>query len=248
MSEISKPPSWEFGVPFWIGYVVSSVGWFILAFGRHILDDNPGFWLNVLLVCIGLGVVAPFGGVLLQTAYNLFLALRQGQLRFRHIALVLAIAAACLLIGYLNYITQNQEMDVGTSKALDNSRFVCRCLMVEGYENYERTYQFYLKEVWRPDPDFPPEYYVSTNLYRGYLKTNHSSSEVVLYYDTELHWRGVAAINGMPRVPSLGNLPLERIKAYVQGQTRSKPHGAVNGSQRSRLETHRTSGAAGSRR
>lgn len=41
---------------------------------------------------------------------------------------------------------------------------------------------FYLKEVWRPDPDFPPEHYVGTNVYHSYLKTHQRSSEVVLCF------------------------------------------------------------------
>jgi hypothetical protein len=104
MSETSKSPGRSFGVPFWIGYLASSVGWFVLLAGRHLLGGNPAFWLDVLLVCIGFGAVAPFGGVVLQAAHDLFLAAWRGQLRFWHFALLLALIAAFLVAGYINYL------------------------------------------------------------------------------------------------------------------------------------------------
>jgi hypothetical protein len=103
MSETSKSPSREFGVPFWIGYVVSLVGCFVLMAGLDILDldDHLGFWVYV---CVAFGVVAPFGGVILQVAHHVFLAVGQGQLRFWHIALLLAIVLTCLVAGYIYYL------------------------------------------------------------------------------------------------------------------------------------------------
>jgi len=58
-------------VPFWIGYVVSLVGCFVLMAGLDILDldDHLGFWVYV---CVAFGVVAPFGGVILQVAHHVF--------------------------------------------------------------------------------------------------------------------------------------------------------------------------------
>jgi hypothetical protein len=104
MNETSISPGRSVGFAFWIGYVVSSVGWFILSAGLHILDDHPGFWLNVLSMCIAFGVVAPLAGLISQAAHDLLLAVWRGQLRFWYFALLLGIVVASLVAGYINYL------------------------------------------------------------------------------------------------------------------------------------------------
>lgn len=109
MNETSKSPGRSSGVRFWMGYAVASVGSFILVFGLRLLDDDPvdadpGFWLNALLMCIALGVVALLAGLIFQTAHDLLLAVWRGQFRFWHFAFLLVIVAACLAVGYINYL------------------------------------------------------------------------------------------------------------------------------------------------
>lgn len=43
MRVTSQSPGSSFGVPFWMGYAFSSVGWFILVSGLHILEDTQDF-------------------------------------------------------------------------------------------------------------------------------------------------------------------------------------------------------------
>jgi hypothetical protein len=104
MSEISKSRCRSFGIPFWIGYVASSVGWFVLVFEKYLLDDHPAFLLSLLLVGIGFGVAAPLGGVILQAANDLFLLAWRGQLRFWHFVLLLALIGLFLVAGYIHYL------------------------------------------------------------------------------------------------------------------------------------------------
>lgn len=104
MNETSNSPDSLFGFPFWMGYIVSSLGCCILAFRLHLLESHPGFRLSVLESCIAFCVVAPLAGLISQAAHDLLLAAARGQLRFRHFALLLAIVAACLGAGCINYL------------------------------------------------------------------------------------------------------------------------------------------------
>jgi hypothetical protein len=104
MSETSQSPRRSFGEPFWISYALSSVGWFMLVIGLNILNGDLGSWLTVLVVCVALGVVGPFGGLILQAVHGFCLAVWRGQYRFWHVALLLAIVVASFVAGYLYYL------------------------------------------------------------------------------------------------------------------------------------------------
>jgi len=101
MSGVEKSGSSIFGVPFWTGYIISGATLCIFALRAGIWKDlEPNGVAGLFLGA--LGVIAPMFGIILQAVSDLILAMCRGRLRFWHIAVLLAIVALCVVLGYLN--------------------------------------------------------------------------------------------------------------------------------------------------
>ncbi|GEM_PF-3010950 len=115
MREASQPLTRRLGRPFWVGYAVTSVLFFILLSALGSSGDSLAFWL---FACVAVGMVGPVGGLFVQAIHDLLIARRLRLVRSWDFLLLITIVAAFFVAGYVSLTRQVRAAHFGLLERL----------------------------------------------------------------------------------------------------------------------------------